>query len=259
MLPIVQNWNRVLSYAGGEYFVLFADDDIYHPEFLHEMSLLAKRYPQCHIFHTRVAKIDANGKILSNTALCPEYETALDFILHRLRRDREQFAPEFMVRTEKLRSLGGFTDLPHAWGSDDLTWFQMAMENGIGYSPKTLVYWRVSDKQLSLTADISQRFLAVELYQKWICTFLRDYSPRDDQEKSILDEISRIYPESIENQKIYLLALKARMNHLLEFVRFFARNRKRHELKWSWMLYPLFNRFFAPDKKQVKNKSGGRL
>ena len=33
MLPIIENWNKCLSYAKGEYFVLFSDDDIYEKDF----------------------------------------------------------------------------------------------------------------------------------------------------------------------------------------------------------------------------------
>lgn len=249
ILPIVQNWNRVLSYARGEYFVLFADDDVYHPEFLQEMNLLSLRYPHCHIFHSRVAKINMSGKILSYTVECPEYETALDFIRQRLKGTREQFAPEFMVKTDKLRAIGGFADLPLAWGSDDLTWFQLAQGNGIGYSPKPLVCWRKSDTQVSVTGDISQRLLAVEQYQNWISKFLMDYSPRDKNEMETLNDIRTFYNKSFGNQKIYLLVIKAKMTNPFDFVGFFMKNRKKHGLKWSWLLYPLFKKFFVPDKE----------
>ena len=39
---------------------------------------------------------------------------------------RSLFIPNFMCRTENLREIGGFQDLPVAWGTDDITWFWIA-------------------------------------------------------------------------------------------------------------------------------------
>src|SRR5690606_28530398 len=42
---VVDNWNKCLSYALGDYFVLMGDDDLMMPNYLYEFSKLIDRYP----------------------------------------------------------------------------------------------------------------------------------------------------------------------------------------------------------------------
>ena len=59
---LTDNWNECLKYANGEYFVLFSDDDIYEPDFLEELMLLATKYPNTELFHCRVAVINEDDE-----------------------------------------------------------------------------------------------------------------------------------------------------------------------------------------------------
>jgi glycosyltransferase involved in cell wall biosynthesis len=245
ILPIVQNWNRVLSYANGEYFILFSDDDIYHPDFLAEMISLQSLYQQCDVFHCRVKQINETGEELSLTPLCPEFETGLEFLLERLKGNRIQFAPDFMARTGKLRAIGGFTDLPLAWGSDDLTWFQLALNNGIAYSPKPLVSWRKSESQVSRSGDLTARLDAVDQYREWIRDFISSYIPLNDRDHQIISELKSYYARSIENQKLYLVAMSSATGNYQQHINFFLENRKKYELKITWLIYSLYTKLFG--------------
>jgi glycosyltransferase involved in cell wall biosynthesis len=242
VLAVVENWNRVLSYARGEYFVLFSDDDRYHPDFLLEMNKLFAKYPLCNIFHCRVRKISACGKFLACTAPCPDYESGLDFICHRLNGDREQFVPEFVVRTKKLKAIGGFVDLPLAWGSDDLTWFQLAMEGGIAYCSKLLFDWRQSPLQISETGNVEKRLLAVEKYSTWLRSFIETIHPAEDKETLVLKRITSLYISHAERQKAHLVAINARHTSFLHQIAFFFKNRKKYQLKIQWLLYSCYSK-----------------
>ena len=101
---LINVWNQCLSYACGDLFVLFSDDDIYDQSFLEEMNKLSIKYPDVDLFHCRVKKINTNGDMLTLSSLCPEYESGLNFIWHRFKGYRLQFAPDFMCRTERLRN-----------------------------------------------------------------------------------------------------------------------------------------------------------
>ncbi|MCK9205288.1 MAG: glycosyltransferase family A protein [Saccharofermentanaceae bacterium] len=248
ILPIVKNWNRTLSYARGEYFILFSDDDLYHQDFLSELSGLAQRYPLCNLFHCRVNKLSLSGNVYTSTKICPEFESGLTFILQRLKNSREQFVPEFMVKTDKIKEQGGFVDLPLAWGSDDLTWFSLATDGGAAYCSKDLVYWRESTSQVSFSGSIPQRLIAVKEYQKWIKHFVETIPVKTEEEFKLLEQIKSLIPYNAENQKIFLLAIHSERESLYNHCKFYFQNRKTNELKFKWFLYSIYHSIWKQTK-----------
>jgi glycosyltransferase involved in cell wall biosynthesis len=244
ILPVVENWNRVLSYAMGDLFVLFSDDDLYHPEFLSEMKMLLDRYPMSHIAHCRVRKINSEGEVLAFTNMCPEFESGLDFIFHRMLGDREQFAPEFVVRTQKLKDSGGFTDLPLAWGSDDLTWFKLAVDGGIAYSSSAFFDWRQSRFQISQGGDAGERLNAVDEYSVKLRGFTDTLVASTNDESETLTRIRLLFSSYMNRQKEHLVAVNARNTTLAGQLSFFFRHRKKHRLKVRWLLYSCYSKYF---------------
>ena len=171
---LVSNWNRCVSLAKGEFFVLASDDDQYHEDFVSEMLKLSKKYPEVDLFHSRVAMIDQDDKIFDLSPLCPEYETCFDFVWHRMRNYRSQYAPDFMCRTDALRSIGGFVDFPSAWCSDDATWFMLAKKGGVVYSSKILFHFRYSGINITSGGHVDDKIKANALFKKWLFDFLEN-------------------------------------------------------------------------------------
>lgn len=209
---IVANWNRVLSYAKGEYFVLFSDDDVYEPTFLEEMYKLLLKYPSIDIAHCRVRIIDEKGNAIDYAPSCPEDENVIDFIWHRLKGFRYQYAPDFMVRTEKLKKLGGFINFPLAWGSDDATWFSIAKDNGIVFLNKPLCNWRKSNYNLSTTGNLELRIKANITYNNWLFEFVNNIVPENEDDKIKLRQIKEIIPKWKINNIINLFLITTRNN-----------------------------------------------
>lgn len=207
---IVENWNRVLSYAKGEYFVLFSDDDVYEPTFLEEMYKLLLKYPSVDIAHCRVKIIDEKGNTIDYTPSCPEYENVIDFVWHRLKGLRYQYAPDFMVRKKKLKKLGGFIDFPLAWSSDDATWFSIAKDNGIVFLNKPLCNWRKSNYNLSTTGNLELRIKANINYYNWLLEFANSLNPQHEDERIKLKQIEEIIPKWKINNIINLFLITTR-------------------------------------------------
>jgi glycosyltransferase involved in cell wall biosynthesis len=207
MLPIIENWNKVLSYASGEYFVLFSDDDIYAPTFLSEMYNLMQRYPEINIAHCRVKIIDEENRTLEYTPICPEYENIIDFMWHRLKRFRLQYAPDFMVKTQMLKACGGFVDFPLAWGSDDATWFTIAKQSGVIFLNKALCNWRFSNISLSKVGNPKLKIMAVEKYICWIENFLTGIDSSSEESQFQINHIRHLLPEFKRYGIIYLFSV----------------------------------------------------
>ncbi len=242
-LPIIQNWNRCLSYATGEYFVLFSDDDIYEKDFLLELNTLVVKYPNVDIFHTRVKVINEDNEVIFYTASCPEYETVADFIWHRVKSYRMHYAPDFMCRTETLKKIGGFVNLPNAWGSDDATWFLVANKNGIVASSKALCNWRQSNINLTQKGSLESKLVAIEAFKKWLLDFLDIKINIKEDELKLFNEIKENFNQRIGVQHALALKLSVGLGVMAfpRLIYFWIKLKKKYSLSffalgWAAML-----------------------
>jgi glycosyltransferase involved in cell wall biosynthesis len=241
---VVENWNLTLEEASGDYFILFSDDDRCTPKFLAELAALAEQFPHAGLYHCRVRKIRQEGSIIGVTAFCPPFESGPDFILERLKGNREQFAPEFMCRTQELKAGGGFADLPLAWGSDDLTWFRLALAGGVACSPELMVDWRQSPGQISESGSLADRLEAVTHYGQKLRLMLSAFVSLDDQDIMTVHEALGLIDDHAARQRAHLLAIAARHLSLAELSRIYFRLRKRHKLTFVSFVYAVYARTF---------------
>ncbi|WP_051293186.1 glycosyltransferase family 2 protein [Olivibacter sitiensis] len=180
---VVDNWNKCLSLATGQFFVLMGDDDMMEPNYLEEFSKLIAQYPGLDVYHCRCKVMDEQGKPLFLSAPCPSFETVYDHILERLYMRRTQYISDFVYDIDALRSHGGFFFLPQAWGSDDITAFRAAMYKGIGYTSAVLFNYRQSSITITTSGNVEDKVEAVNMQEVW----LRDFLER--QPTNPLDEI----------------------------------------------------------------------
>ena len=216
-LQIIKNWNKCFSHSKGEYFVLLCDDDLYEKDFLEEMIFLANKFKNVNIFHCRVRIIDEKGNTINFSPLCPEYESNINFIWHRILGYRLQFISDFMFRTRRLKEVGGFFEIPLAWGSDDITAFLICGENGIAFTQKPLMSFRKSIYNLSTVGDLEMRINALNLYYKWILNYIDKIEPENIVEKELLEQIKERYPEKLNKQINQLLNISSQNEKLFPF------------------------------------------
>jgi glycosyltransferase involved in cell wall biosynthesis len=174
-LPMIQNWNKVLSYANGDYFSLLCDDDYWEREFIEKMIDLAIKYPNTNLFHCRVLIHRANGKEMLLSPLCNEFEDCLDFIYHRIKGWRLQYLSDFMARTSSLREIGGFVDLPDGWGSDDLTWVNLSKKGGVAYNDLVLFNYNDNIVNTTNSGNINNKLIATNIYVKHVYSIISEF------------------------------------------------------------------------------------
>lgn len=148
-MPVVENWNRCMAYAQGEFLILLCDDDLFAPDHLEQLILLSARYDSVDVFHSRIRFVDDEGGLVDFSPTCSEYETAIDFMYQKLCYARAQFVSDFMYRSTKFRAIGGFVNRPMAWYTDVDTSFAMAIPNGVAYSNTPTFLYRSSDENIS--------------------------------------------------------------------------------------------------------------
>lgn len=166
-------WNLILGKAAGKYFVLASDDDYYEPTFLEKMVNKSIQFPEVDIFHCRLRIVDENEETVDISATCNEQEDVLDYMWHRLLKNRNQMVIEFMFKTTKLIQIGGFYSMPVGWGSDDITCYRLAKDNRIVFINELLCNWRKSGSNISTSHEFYyQKMMAIIKYKEWIKDFL---------------------------------------------------------------------------------------
>lgn len=219
---LISTWNECLYLAKGEFFILASDDDIYNSDFVSEMIILSKKYPETDLFHSRVAQIDKFDKIINLTPLCPEFENCYDFVWHRINGYRLQYVPDFMCRTVALLSINGFVDFPSGWFSDDATWFLLAKKGGVAYSSKILFFFRYSGINITSTGHIEDKIKANYLFKDWLYSFLEGISGQ----MISTDVIYNKYIVTLENRNSIVLSTLSYWKLLRELIGIHSSNKE---------------------------------
>ena len=163
---VTDNWNKCLSYAEGEYIICMGDDDILKNNCLEEYDKLIRLYPKLDVYHAWTELIDENGEVVGMQEPRPIYESALSMLYNRFRFDRLQYIGDWLFNVQNLKQNGGFYYLPFAWGSDDMTAFVTAKNNGIANSQIPLFQYRVSTLTISSGGHDEQKILALRQMDK---------------------------------------------------------------------------------------------
>ena len=194
-VPIIDNWNRCLSYAKFDYFILFSDDDLMDPNYLSEMVQLAVRYPEIKMFHSRVRLFENSGKTRKFSPIGPEVEEGINYVYETFVHNRTQLISDFMWNREFFIAQSGYEKLEGAWGSDEVTTYKMAMASGVvGYSSRALVHWRFSLENFTNTMRYKVQLAATQDFSKWMKRFLLELDQNDLSDER-LTLIKREFPK----------------------------------------------------------------
>ena len=187
----VDNWMKTLHKANGEYFVLGSDDDLYEPDFLERMVELAERHPDVDMLDARHDFIGEAGVVTAAPEM-KEMETQIEWLHAVVCEKRNAIAQSVMCRTAALRAIGGFVNLPAAWGGCDwLTWAKLAVK-GVANSSKVLMHWRADGGNTTSSANaywVGQKLQAVKRSRPRWGELVDGLRPVNDDEARAVAEI----------------------------------------------------------------------
>lgn len=138
------HWERCVEMAKEPYIYLFSDDDIMPCDIVERFIRTLGEYPGHSFFRMQLAVIDQDNNLTrSNPPLCPGITDARRMLVDKLSCRTTSAACEYIFSSELFRQTGGFVHFPHAWCSDDATWFRMAKAAGGAVSiPGYPAFWR---------------------------------------------------------------------------------------------------------------------
>jgi len=170
---MVDNWNKCLDLAVGEYFVLLGDDDFIDVDYLDSFEELIADFPSLEVYHCRSKIVDTEGRLLDLTPPWPSFETIYDNMYYRLSMSRIHYISDFVYLTRGLRSRGGFFYLPLAWGADDITAFLACADKGLAHTNKPVLNYRESPITVTRTGSSRLKMEAVLQQERWLRNFLK--------------------------------------------------------------------------------------
>ncbi|MCQ2112370.1 MAG: glycosyltransferase [Bacteroidaceae bacterium] len=234
-IDVVDNWNKCLQYAQGDYIICMGDDDMLAPNCLEEYNTLMEKYPNLDVYHTRTMMVDENSQFCDLQEERPEYESVYSMIWHRFMKARIQFIGDYLFKTSALRDAGGFYKLPLAWESDCVTSYIAANNKGIANTSTPIFYYRQNRSSITNSQNVRIKMDATLQFEQWLHNFL-EYQPKDNFDNKYWTLIKRDVGGRIKHNKIYMIGDDIKCSHLSSII-YWLNNRKRLGLSVPELLF----------------------
>lgn len=181
---VVDNWNKCLEYAKGDFIICMGDDDKLKPNCLANYAELINKYPDLDIYYCRTELINDHSEVIKVLDRRPERESVYEMIYNRWNGGK-MFIGDYLYRTETLREQGGFFHLPYAWGSDAISAYQMAGQKGIANTNEVGFQYRINNQSISRsTQNINGKLEALKIERKWFEAFFKQ-EPQDKRDSAL--------------------------------------------------------------------------
>lgn len=250
-INVVDNWNKCLSFASGEYFLLMGDDDKLCSNCLEEYVKLIDSFPQCKVYHTRSWQINPQSEIIGITEPRPIWESVYDNIYERIKLHRAQYISDYLYETQHLKSNGGFYKLPMAWGSDDISAYRAAAVAGVAHSAKPLFCYRIHPTSLTSSGNIKIKMNAIQGEMDWLRHFMGEATQIEETDKIIAQKIKAFLPKYELNK--YAKHISQAMNtHPFANLCKYWKMRKTYHLSASCYLFAINKWIINKQKKNEK-------
>lgn len=226
---VVNNWNKCLKYATGDYIICMGDDDILLPNCLLNYLFLIEKYPSLNIYHTRTEIIDENSHIIDVQEPRPEFESVYSMIWYRWN-GRKQYIGDFLFKTTTLRINGGFYFLPTGCCSDDISAYIAAKDFGIANTLDFGFQYRDNSQTISRNQhNMKDKVEAFKLAKKWYISFLENNSSCSNIDSLYKDKLKNSLNGYIYNFYNYCTKIDIQQ-HGIKALFFWIRNRKKYGL-----------------------------
>lgn len=240
-INVVDNWNKCLEYAKGDYIICMGDDDLLLPNCLEEYSKLINQYPGLGVYHAWTEIIDENSEFSNITAARCEFESVYSLIWHRWDNRKLQFIGDFLFDTKLLKQNGGFYKLPLAWGADDISAIIAAKLFGIANTQKPCFCYRSNSLTISNTGNSVIKMRAIMEEEKWYKSFLEE-KPTTELDMKYWKCINDILPHVFMKKKGLTIAKALKGNSLFRLI-YWIKNRKKYDLTARILIYSLVQSF----------------
>lgn len=231
---VVDNWNKCIEYATGDYIICMGDDDKLLPNCLDEYAKLIEKYPGLGVYHAWTEIIDEKGNFADLQEPRPEWESVYSLLWNRWR-GRKQFIGDFLFDIKLLKGNGGFYKLPLAWASDDITAIIAAKHTGVANTQRFGFSYRINSLTISNTGNAEIKLDAILKEREWYEDFLRE-KPTDELDTKFWHSTIKDKEKYFEKKKGLTIAKDLKSHSILRIL-FWITRRRRYGLNRRILLY----------------------
>jgi len=145
-LGLVDNWNRCINLAKGEFITIFHQDDVMCPKNLARKVIVLKDHHNVGLVYSNIIRIDEKGEFIGNHWI-PQSNTdniysGQELFMMIANTGNPISCPSVIVRKECYERLGLF-DFRLPFATDLEMWMRIAVHYDIGYLATPLIAQRV--------------------------------------------------------------------------------------------------------------------
>lgn len=242
-VDVVDNWNKCLGYAKGDYVICMGDDDCLLPYCLEEYVKLIEQYPGLSVYHAWTQLINEQSEVVMFQEQRPQYESAYAFLWHRWMFRNWQYIGDFLFDIKKLRNQGGFYKLPLAWTSDEITAFRAALDAGIANTQQPSFQYRINSQTISNVGSARIKLQATSLAKQWYEETLNSLNPKDETDQKFLNLIKKDI--ATYYRKRYLITLREGYPDTLKDISFWLQEAPKFGLTKRNILREYYNYYMT--------------
>lgn len=219
---LVRQWKRCIELSDEPWVWLFSDDDVMEPDCVAKFyAALDSSQEKFDLYRYNTIVIDGDDQVLSMNPRHPEWESWNEFAYFLLRGLRLANQQELVFRRSEYDRIGGFLNLPLAWGSDHAFAMACGMRAGIRTIEGPRIRFRQSgDNFSSRRSDETDKlkWRANAGYVKWLIEMIRTAEISEYPDRDTLEEMAKkSYHSSIRSSKKWISLGEGR--HMVSFMR----------------------------------------
>ncbi|MCU1284849.1 MAG: glycosyl transferase family 2 [Acidobacteriales bacterium] len=231
-ISMIDNWDRCLEFANGEFFLLLSDDDYIEPTAIEKLVApfmqTDEEIPSYQIgfSYCRIKTVDSIGRVIGLSTLTPSLERWEDLILQFFRRKRQLHPCAVLLRTKGLRRIGGYSGSHCLLAADAYSWMKVAIQyEHAAYVPEVLSTYTLHSASATEKSGVEAWITDIEKLVELSVTELNRQS-----KPALAEVLSRAGNQYLRKFITALLVHYGRKRHSLEFLAQFYRVRKH----FSW-------------------------
>ncbi len=126
LLPIEDNWARILNIPKNEFITLIGHDDLLDPNYLAEMHELILKHPKASLYQTHFRYIDSNGDFLQDCLPMDEIQYSHEFIACHMMKTLDSTGTGYVMRSDDYNKVGGISaTYPNLIFADYVLWIKL--------------------------------------------------------------------------------------------------------------------------------------
>jgi glycosyltransferase involved in cell wall biosynthesis len=189
---LTAQWQRCVALSHEPWIWLFSDDDVMELGCVSAFyQALERTRSDYDVYHFNTVYIDSRDALTEILPPHPDWESWKTFTYFFLRGLRFSTAQELVFSRKAYERIGGFVDLPLAWGTDQATLMALAGEKGIGHIPGPRVRFRMSGQNISSTRDRRLDLLKIDAARQLCLWIFQQIERVPDPHFELDDEVLR--------------------------------------------------------------------